>query len=109
MVGLLICVPTFLLQPNTGGCGKDDFIRRRYQRVLLTDVHKELYIHYGIFVYSVLEADYEPVSMVVYIYFNPDHTTKPLMHHLPHWASKGEAITVIFASDKVTGTCHRQS
>ena len=53
--------------------------------------------------YSVLEADYEPVSMVVHIYFNPDHTTKPLMYHLPHWASKGETIAVVFAPDKVTG------
>ena len=94
---------TFLLQPNTVGCGKDDLIRLEVPKgAINTDVCKELSIRSGILVHGpfVLEKDYELVSMVVYIYFNPDHTTEPLMLHLPHWVSEGEATSVVVAPHK---------
>ena len=95
---------THPLQPNTVGCDEEDLIRLEVPKdAINTDVCKELSIHYGILVHGpfVLEEDYELASMVVYIDFNMDHTTKPLMLHLPHWASEGEATSDVFASHKV--------
>ena len=95
---------TYQLQPNTVGCDDEDLIRLEVPKdAINTDVCKELSIHYGILVHGpfVLEEDYELASMVVYIDFNTDHTTQPLMLHLPHWAGEGETTNVVVAPHKV--------
>ena len=97
---------TYKLQPNTVGCHEEDLIRLEIPKdAINTDVCKELSIRYGILVHGpfVLEEDYELGSMVVYIDFNKNHTTKPLMLHLPHWASEGKATSDVFASHEVDG------
>ena len=97
---------TYKLQPNTVGCDEEDLIRLEIPKdAINTDVCKELSIRYGILVHGpfVLEEDYELCSMVVYIDFNMDHTTKPLMLHLPHWAGEGEATNIVIAPHKVDG------
>ena len=98
---------TYLLHPNTVGCDEEDLIRLEIPKdAINTDVCKELSIRYGILVHGpfVLEEDYELVSMVVYIDFNMDHTTQPLMLHLPHWASEEEATNIVVAPHKVDET-----
>ena len=98
---------TYLLQPNTLGCHEEDLIRLEVPKdAINTDVCKELSIRYGILVHGpfVLEEDYELASMVVYIDFNMDHTTKPLMLHLPHWAGEGEATNIVVAPHEVDET-----
>ena len=95
---------TYLLQPNTVGCDEEDLIRLEVPKYAInTAVCKEFSIRYGILVHGpfVLEEEYELGSMVVYIDFNKDHTTKPLMLHLPHWAGEGEATNVAVAPHKV--------
>ena len=97
---------TYKLQPNTVGCHEEDLIRLEVPKdAINTDVCNELSIRYGILVHGpfVLEEDYKLGSMAVYIDFNMDHTTKPLMLHLPHWAGEGKATSDVFASHKVDG------
>ena len=95
---------TFPLQPKTEGCDDGDLIRLEVPgSVLKLDVGKKLLIRYGILVdgpFS-LEDSYKLASMVVYIYFDPAHTTKPLNLHLPHWSSGKEALVIAMAPHKV--------
>ena len=98
---------TYKLQPNAVGCHEEDLIRLEIPKdAINTDICKELSIHYGILVHGpfVLEEGYELASVVVYIDFNMDHTTKPLMLHLPHWAGEGEATNIVIAPHKVDET-----
>ena len=55
-----------------------------------TAVCDELCIHYGVIVYGPFDVPegYQLGSMAVYIYFEEDHTVKPVLLHLPHWAGK---------------------
>ena len=98
---------TYKLQPSTVGCHEEDLIRLEVPKdAINTDVCKELSIRYGILVHGpfVLGEDYELASMVVYIDFNKNHTTKPLMLQLPHWASEGETSNIVIAPHEVDET-----
>ena len=97
---------TFPLQPKTEGCDDGDLIRLEVPgSSLRLDVGKKLLVRYGILVdgpFS-LEDSYKLASMVVYIYFDPTHTTKPLNLRLPHWSSGEGELFVAMAPHKVDG------
>ena len=82
----------FPLQPQSKGLSEDrDVIMLEVpENAVNTDVCDELCIRYGVIVYGPFDVPegYQLGSMAVYIYFEEDHTVKPVLLHLPHWSGK---------------------
>ena len=82
----------FPLQPQTTEVYKDnDVIALEVpEGAVNTAVCDRLCIRYGVIVFGPfdLPEGYQLGSMAVYIYFNKDHTVKPVVLHLPHWSGK---------------------
>ena len=82
----------FPLQPQSRELSGDrDVIMLEVpENAVNTAVCDKLRIRYGVIVYGPFDVPegYQLGSMAVYIYFDDDHTAKPVLLHLPHWACK---------------------
>ena len=82
----------FSLQPQSKGLSEDrDVIMLEVPKnAVNTAVCDKLCIRYGVIVYGPFDVPegYQLGSMAVYIYFDGDHTVKPVLLHLPHWSGK---------------------
>ena len=82
----------FPLQPQSKGLseGRGIIMLEVPKNAVNTALCDQLCIRYGVIVYGPFDVPegYQLGSMAVYIYFDDDHTVKPVLLHLPHWSGK---------------------
>ena len=82
----------FSLQPQSKELSEDHdvIVLEVPENAVNTAVCDKLCIRYGVIVYGPFDVPegYQLGSMAVYIYFEEDHTVKPVLLHLPHWAGE---------------------